>query len=174
MTDNGIVSDTASMKFAMKQVSSSGNRLLEESSKFVDAVLKLAVFNNELKMAEQDLVRATEEVFRIEEAIDAFEKEKEDFWTNREKDREEYENEVNQMKDEYEQMTAERREQYKKTITELFSKYQKNFDDGLAAYQVSISLIIENIHKKWIGLKDASMGQRSLVLILFMDYCDAK
>jgi len=174
MTNNDIAGDTASIQFAMKQVTSSGNRLLEESSKFVDAVLQLAVFANDLKMAEEDLVRATEEVNRIEEAIDAFEQEKEDFWENREKDQQEYEDEINKMKEEYDHMTEERREEYKKTITELYNKYQQNFNAGLAAFKASIDNIIETIHNKWIGLKNASMGQRSLILILFMDYCDAK
>ena len=174
LTNNGIAGATGSMKFAMKQVSSSANRLLEESSKFVDAVLKLAVFRNDLKMVKEDLKRAIIQVSQIEAAIYIFEKEKEDFWNNQEDKRLEYENEINQMRDEYIQLTDERREQYKKNIQKLFSKYKQSFNDGLAAYEASITKIIKSILNKWIGLKNASMGQRSLILILFMDYCDAK
>jgi len=103
-----------------------------------------------------------------------FEKEKENFWNQREEDRKNYEDEINRMKEEYDQMTEERREEFKKTITALYDKYKKSFDAGLKAYQSSIGLIIQSIHNKWIGLKDASMSQRSMLLSLFLDYCDAK
>merc|ERR1712012_492521 len=115
-----------------------------------------------------------EEVTRIKEALDDFEQEKEEFWEQREDDRKNYEDEINRMKEEYDQMTEERREEFKKAITALYDKYKESFNAGLEAYQGSIGLIIQTIHNKWIGLRDASMSQRSMALALFLDYCDAK
>ena len=174
MTGGDIADDTGKMKMAMFELADSGNRLIKASSKFVDAVIQLTIFLNELTMAQNDLERAEEEVSRIEQALEDFEKEKEDFWNQREDDRKNYEDEINRMKEEYDQMTEERREEFKKTITALYDKYKKSFDAGLKAYQSSIGLIIQSIHNKWIGLKDASMSQRSMLLSLFLDYCDAK
>merc|ERR1719204_2436447 len=174
MTDGGIADATGKMKMAMFELGDSGNRLIKASSKFVDAVIQLAIFSNELVMARQDLERAKEEVTRIEEALDDFEQEKADFWEQREDDRKNYEDEINRMKEEYDEMTEERREEFKKTITALYDKYKESFNAGLEAYQGSIGLIIQSIHNKWIGLRDASMSQRSMALALFLDYCDAK
>jgi len=113
-------------------------------------------------------------VSTIIQALEDFEEEKEAFWNQREEDRKNYEDEINRMKEEYDQMTEERREEFKKTITALYDKYKESFNAGLEAYQSSIGVIIESIHNKWIGLKDASMSQRSMLLSLFLDYCDAK
>ena len=174
LTKGGIADATAKMKLAMFNLCDSGKRLITASSKFVDEVIQLTIVLNELTMAENDLERAEEEVSRIIWALEDFKQEKEDFWNQREKDRKNYEDEIDSMKEEYDQMTEERRKEFKRKITALYDNYRESFNAGLKSYQSSIGLIIQSIHNKWIGLKDASMSQRSMLLSLFLDYCDAK
>merc|ERR1719435_729950 len=78
------------------------------------------------------------------------------------------------MEEEYDQMTAELREQFKKSITAKFEQFKASFSSSREAYIGSLGQLTDSIQRKTYGLKEHSMLQRSMLLSLYTDYCEAK
>lgn len=78
------------------------------------------------------------------------------------------------MKEQYEHMTEEIRQQFIKRINESFIAYQAQFTSMRENYRSAMESMILSVEDKSYSMKAASMTQRSMILVLFEDYCDTK
>ena len=166
------ISHTVEVMMALQSIADLGNRLVGEVAEFADNMLSLAERFDEIGVALADQERAVEEVEAILKMIEDFELEKDLFYSERNRTKQEYEDAINQMREDYENMTAEMREEYRKQITEKFETFKLTFSTLTDSYNTRMSLLIESIQRKSYGLKEHSMNQRTMILALFMDFCD--
>ena len=171
-TDNEI-KGTDDVMMACCSVSDVGHQIISEASDFANIMLQLAERNDELAVAKEDKNRTIAEILSIQEMIETLIREQEEFETNRDESKEEYENQLKEMEERYANMTQELREEYRKNITASFDKFKNNFKGIAEAYNNQIYSLMGGIHQKLYGLKAHSMNQRSMIMNLFMEYCDA-
>jgi len=165
--------DVSEMMAAMANAADTGHALTEATSKFSDTVLELANTKDELRVAQNDVDRAIEEVQRIKDMLDELEAHRDDYLVYMAEAQLTYEYEVNKMKSQYHNMSDAMREEYKERITASFQQYQQVFLQQRAQYNTGLSQLITSITDKSFGLKSHSMNQRGMILSLYVDFCDA-
>ena len=157
---------------AYVNVADVGKALVAEVVDYSDVVLELMERKDELAVAMQDLERATAQVEEIKHALEELEKAKNDFKEDMDAIKEEYEKSVKEMQEQYANMTQALREEFKKKIMERFEGYQLLFANMRSNYRTSLERLVTSVEDKSYGLKIASMNQRSMILVLYQDYCD--
>jgi len=166
--------DATDLMMAIQNLCDVSQRMTGEVAEFADNMLMLAERNDEIEVAYSDKERATEEIENIRQMIEDLMAAKQDFEEKRQRDKEDYENALDAMEEEYANMSAEMREGYRMDITAKFDKFKANFQASKEAYTSSLSELTDSIQRKSYGLKEHSMLQRSMLLSLYTDFCDAK
>eukprot|EP00088_Acartia_fossae_P001268 TRINITY_DN10475_c0_g1_i5.p1 TRINITY_DN10475_c0_g1~~TRINITY_DN10475_c0_g1_i5.p1 ORF type:complete len:582 (-),score=116.34 TRINITY_DN10475_c0_g1_i5:401-2050(-) len=161
------------MEMALMKVAQLGHEMVDESVRFSDIILRLTQENGNLAVAMKDQKKALEQIESIEKEIKDFNKMMKYFSQDKEKAQAEYEKEIEDMKNHYADITEEMRNEYKKKITASFDSFQATFESLTGKYELKLSDLITSIHQKFYGLKEESMNQRSIILTLYTDYCDA-
>ena len=77
------------------------------------------------------------------------------------------------MGEQYQTLTEEQRQEFIRQIKERFDAYQQVFLSMKNSYRNSLEDLITSVEDKSYNLKIASMNQRSMILVLYNDYCDA-
>ena len=127
---------------------------------------------DEIEAAKADLELALKQVENIEAMLTELAEKKKEYQDNMEQNRKDYENAIEEMKEQYENMTAELRAEFEANITAKFDEYKLNFANLKEAYLMSMENLVANIQNKVYGLKIGSMTLRSMLLSLYIDYCD--
>ena len=166
------ISHTVEVMMALQSIADLGNRLVGEVAEFADNMLSLAERFDEIAVAVADQERAVAEVDMIMQMTEDFQAEKDQFYSERNRTKQEYEDMIDQMREDYANMTAAMREEYRKKITEKFDIFKLTFSSLTDSYNTQMSLLIESIQRKSYGLKEHSMNQRTMILALYMDFCD--
>ena len=157
---------------AYSRVSSIGKLLIEEVSGFADVLLALAERKDQLVVAQNDLERAIEQVHTIEQAILEFEQSKNDYENSMNNIQEDYQNSIKEMEEQYANMTAELREKFRQEIMAKFEEFKLIYANMRAGYLMNMDQMVSSIQDKIYGLRTASMTQRSMLMVLYKDYCD--
>ena len=171
-TDFGI-SGMDKLIMAYSRVSTMGKSLISEVSEFADTVLSLAERKDNLAVAENDLLRAIDQVRSIQESIEELEQSKNDYQNNMNNIQQDYQDAIKEMEEKYINMTQEMREEFRIAITTKFEAFKDVFKEMRAQYLASLDNIVSDVQGKIYGLRSASMNQRSMLLVLYKDYCDA-
>jgi len=158
---------------ACVQVSNLGEDLIHQVSDLASTLLTMAERQDDLAMAQTDLQRATQQVEAIHEALHHLNDSSSDYQKQMKQVQKEYEDEVQKMHDQYEHVTTDLRHQYQQKITEKFQAFQQKYTMMKSSYTQSLSLLADSSADKLYGLQTASMTQRSMLTLLFGDYCDA-
>jgi len=166
--------DATDLMMAIQNLCDVSQRLTGEVAEFADNMLMLAERYDEIEVANSDKERAVAEVENINKMIEDLIAAKAAFEEKREQDKQDYEDELRKMEEEYANMSAELREEYKRIITEKFDNFKAGFEASREAYVSSLSELTDSVQRKSYGLKEHSMLQRSMLLSLYTDYCDAK
>ena len=66
------------------------------------------------------------------------------------------------------------RQQFKETITKAFDEFKQTYLEMRMRYLTSLFGLVNSIQDKIYGLRMASMTQRSMLMVLFQDYCETK
>ena len=171
-TDNKI-KGTDDVMMSCKRVADVGHGLITEASLFAENVLALAERNDMLEAARQNMIDTTEEVERIKQLLVELEQKREDFENDRNNAKAEYEQWLEDLRANYENITEEIRAEYKEKATESFEKFKVVFKGLSDSYNDKIYDLMASIHRKFYGLKEHSMVQRSMIMTLYLDFCDA-
>jgi hypothetical protein len=171
-TDGGI-DGTDDLMMSMRAVADVGRRLIAEVADFADTTLGLAERQDELRVAKEDLITSIKQVEDIKQMLIELEETKKQYEEDMKQSQEEYEKVIEQMKANYTDMSEALREEFKKNITEKYNKYQEQFDTMRQAYIASLNGLMTNIQDKGYGLKITSMNYRSMMLVLYNDFCDS-
>ena len=170
---NNEIEGADNVMMACTSVSDVGHQLINEASDFADKVLQLSERNDELIVARQDMNRTVAEIEHIRLMLIELKQEMEDFMNNRDQAREEYEQHLKDLEEQYNTITAEQKEEFRKKITESFLQFQTTFRSIAESYNNKMYDLLSGIHQKFYGLKEHSMNQRSMIMSLFIEYCDA-
>ena len=135
--------------------------------------MQLVHSQDQLVTAENDMKRAQEEVENIQNAIIELQSTTDQYQNDMQQNQQEYEDKVEELKQNYETASTELLQQLQAEIEERFEKYTQIYDDKKEEYIKGIQDGITNINYKLMGLKDASMNQRSIIMVLYEDFCDA-
>jgi len=157
---------------ACANVADAGHAMTDATAAFADVMLKLANIKDEIRVAEEDLGRAILEVMRIKKMLDDLEEQRENYENYMEDAQKQYEEEVERMENEYHEMSEELREAFRANITEKFEAYKEVFKQSKADYQAQLNELIQSVIDKGYGLKSHSMTQRSMIMELFINFCD--
>jgi len=84
----------------------------------------------------------------------------------------EYEDEVEKMKQEYSTLSAAKRAAYQKSITDKFNAYKASFNSERDTYLTALDGTVTSVQNKVYGLRMASMTQRSMLSVMFLNFCD--
>ena len=167
------ISGTDDVMVALTSVADTGHQLVNEASEFANIVMQLSDRQDELDVARSDRDRAVADVKNIQDMLENMIEARKDFEANRNQSREDYENELKAMEAEYKNMTAEMREEYKERITALYESYMTTFSSIATNYNNEMNKMMASINRKFYGLREHSMNQRSMVMALYSDFCDA-
>ena len=83
-----------------------------------------------------------------------------------------YEEKLNELEKAYNETTTEEKEQFEAEIMEAFDIFQDTANTLEKEYNHELGELMSSIQAKKLGLRDASMNQRSMVMNLFYDACD--
>ena len=158
---------------AMLSVSSVGRLLIDEACEFADKLLDLSEQNGLLDVAKNDRERATQQIEEITRQLADLEEMKNQFTEDREQAREEYEEELKRLQEQYHNISEELKAEFKEKILLSFNNFQMSFDALTNSYDTQMFMLISSIHQKIYGLKEHSMNQRSMIMSLYLDFCDA-
>ena len=170
-TDYGI-DGMDNLIMAVKKVSSIGRALVESSSQFAEDLLSLAERNDELKVARADLVRATENVENIKETLEALQQDTNNYNSNMNSISEDYYNKINELNQNFQDMTEEMRMKFIEEIQEKYDEYAQKYNEMRDSYLESFDKTLTAVQDKIYGLNVASMTQRTMLMVLFRDFCD--
>jgi len=70
-------------------------------------------------------------------------------------------------------MSEELNDEFKAEMLLSFNNFQMSFDALTNSYDTQMFMLISSIHQKIYGLKEHSMNQRSMIMSLYLDFCDA-
>ena len=150
-----------------------GKYLMDEVVNFAEVVLDWCERNDELAVAQNDLQKAVQQVENIQNALEALESTKNDYQNSMEQNQQDYQDALAELQKNYETMSTELKQEYLANITVKFEAYQEIFNDKKNEYMTEIQHGIDAVLSKSYGLKEASMTSRSMIMVLYQDYCDA-
>ena len=141
-------------------------------AKFADVVLGLAERNDEYLGAQADLELAISQVESIKSSLEDLAAKKKEYEENMKQSQEDYQNALAEMEAQYANMTEELRREFEANITSKFDLYNENFNSLKESYLASMDNLVVTVQSKVYGLKINSMTLRSMILSLYIDYCD--
>ena len=140
---------------------------------YSDIILDLSERQDELQLARQDVLRAEKQINVIEETVIELGEAKDDYQVDMSELKRNYEDSVNSLQTEYDSASNSSRKEMMQEIRQRFDNFQKGFSSMRQNFHSSLDRVIIAIEDKINGLKIASVNQRSMVMVLFEDYCDA-
>ena len=166
------IDGTKELMMAITRVSNLGRSLVTATCEFADDLIQLAERKDELKLAEANKERAVENVETIKKAIDDLQNTANDYHNEMNQNQMDYQEALKRMEEEFEHMNEELKEQYRKEIYEKFERFQAVYQSKKMGYIESLERMKDSVQDKIYGLKIASMNQRSMMMVLYSDYCD--
>ena len=170
---DGKIKGLSDLQNAYVTTSKLGNRLLNKVVSHADIVMQLVHSKDQLATAEADILRAEEEVQNIKNAIAQLGETTNQYQNDMDQNRADYEAKVEELKANWKNASTELKLQLQAEIEERFDKYSQIYADKQQEYINAIQASINSITKKLYGLKQASMNQRSMIMTLYEDFCDA-
>jgi len=147
--------------------------LINEASDFADIILNLSEESDKLSVAQEDRERTIQQILDIEKQIKDLQTMKDQFINDREQARTDYEAEITKLQEQYHNISDELREKFREKIELSFNNFKTSFDSLTTNYDQQMFKTIAAIHQKMYGLKEHSMTQRSMIMSLYLSYCDA-
>ena len=83
-----------------------------------------------------------------------------------------YEEKVNELELAFDNATAEEKKKFEEEIMAAFDAFQDTLNVMEKEYNDALGELMSSIEGKKLGLRDASMNQRSMTMGLFYDACD--
>ena len=157
---------------AHENVVMKGRRITEETSNYADVLLDLTMKNDQLAVAQNDLGRAVRDVERIQADLVVFEQSKDFYQISTKHSQEDYENEIDELRQIYNETSQEMLEKYKEKIMARFDNFKQVFAEGKNNYLNSLNMVVNAAQDKIYGLRTASLNHRSMLMVLYQDYCD--
>ena len=157
---------------AIKKVSSIGRELITSSATFAEDLLSLAERNDELSVAQGDLQRAIADVETIKETLEKLQESANNYNNTMNSVQQDYYDKIEEMKEQYEQMEEEMRQKFIEEIKERFEKFKQTYDEMRDSYLQALDESSTAVQDKIYGLNIASMTQRSMLMVLYRDFCD--
>ena len=173
LTDHAI-SSVNDIKMALISASDIGNQLVNEATMFAELLLRYYKQKGELETAEQDRKTSTIEIQKIIEEITKLDNAQNTFVKDRKTAMNNYELQIEEFQQIFEEANSNQKQSHKKIILGSFNEFKNSFNSLKNEFLKHLSSLQTSIHQKFYGLKEHSMNQRSMVLALFMDYCDAE
>ncbi len=170
---DGKIKGITDLQTAYVTTSKIGNRLLDKVVSYADVVMQLVHSKDQLATAEADIQRAEEEVQNIKDAITQLEDTTNQYHDDMGQNQADYEAKVEELKANWKNATIELKRKLQAEIEERFDRYSQIYSDKQQEYINAIQAGINSITKKLYGLKQASMNQRSMIMVLYEDFCDA-
>ena len=170
---HGKIKGMEDLQTAYLTTSSIGNRLSDNVVSYANVVMQLVHSKDQLATAEADIERAKEEVQNIKDAIVQLGETANQYQDDMQQNQDDYEAKVEELKNNWKNATEELKQKLKDEIEDRFEKYRQIYSDKKQEYINAIQSGINSITKKLYGLKQASMNQRSMILVLYDDFCDA-
>ena len=171
-TSNAV--DPSKLHNAMLNFCDSGTQLVEETVNFAKIMMHLADIAGDLQVAEKDLEIAIEQVQRVEQMLEDLQQQHDEYIDSMNERREEYEGKCDDFAEDYQTASDAAKEAYKEEITKLFEQFKQAFEESNAAYIKRMNALSGSLYEKAASVKQHSMVQRSLMMNLFQDYCDAE
>jgi len=169
-TDGGV--NPSKLQQAMFAFTDSGSELVKESVNYAELIMLLADLAGDLKVAEQDLQNAVNDVERIQKLLVNLQQQHQDYIDEMQRRRDEYQDMCDDFENEYNNATTETKEAFKKDIMELFNKFKEKFEESNKNYTQSMNQLTGALFTKVVSLKQHSMLQRSMIMNLYQDFCD--
>ena len=170
---HGKIKGITDLQTAYVTTSKIGNRLLDKVVSYADIVMQLVHSKDQLATAEADILRAQEEVQNIKDAITKLGDTTNEYQDDMGQNQADYEAKVEELKANWQNATLELKHKLQTEIEERFERYNQIYSDKQQEYINAIQTGINSITKKLYGLKQASMNQRSMIMVLYEDFCDA-
>ena len=150
-----------------------GNRLIASVGEYSDTTLTLVTKKGDLRVAKNDLERATAQVKTIASSKEEIKKRSDTFNGQILVIKNDYEKESKTLLDDYKKAAEEKQQEIKAKIYQRYKNLKDTFSSNKANYFDSLNLMADALEEKRIGLKLASMNHRSMMLNLFDGYCQA-
>ena len=175
--DIGIVTeyavDPAPMKEAMFTYTDRGTQLIAETTNFAGLMMHLADVSGDLEVAELDLQMAIEDVNRVQQMLANLTAEHDRYIEDMDQRRKEYEDKTDEYEDAYESASNQTRQDFEKQITDLFKLFEETFEESNKQYISQMNDLTASLYAKVASVTQHSMVQRSAIMNLYQDYCDA-
>ena len=169
---NHEISGTADLMCAYAKLADLGDRLVTETSTLADTLLSLANVKGELEVAENQLERTIEQVEVIKSSIENFHQSANNYQDEMNAIQQDYQDALKRMEADFANMTQEMRDEFMKDINERFENYKTVYSDMKQRYTQPLQATMAAVQDKIYGLRQSSMTQRSLIAVLYKDYCD--
>lgn len=166
------ISQLVDLKSVSENIAKLGRRMVQEVSTFAGTLLQMAERQDELEVAKDDLERAVGEVEHVNKMIEELQKQQREYMADTKAAREAYEKKTKELEDTFNKATADELKIFQTEIMNRLRVFEKAFSTQRKLYNAQLSVLIESIQSKRLGLREASMNQRSMLLPLFLDACD--
>ena len=140
---------------------------------YAEVVLKLLERQDELKVAKEDVERAIAQIEVIEETSNELKQSIDDYQTNMEDLKQQYEDSVQKLQNDYDSASKHQQQNMKQEIFQRFEKFKSGFSSLKANFRSALEKDIIALEEKSKDMKIASINQRTMVMVLFEDFCDA-
>ena len=169
---NHEIDGTADLMSAYAKLADLGDRLVTETSTLADTLLTLANVKGELEVAENQLERTVEQVEVIKSSIENFNQSTNNYQDEMNAIQQDYQDALKRLEEQFENMTQEMKDEFMKDINERFENYKTVYSDMKQRYTQPLQATMDAVQDKIYGLRQSSMTQRSLIAIMYKDYCD--
>ena len=161
------------LSMAYTETADNGLFLVNEMVDFADNVLKWSERNDQLEVAKSDLNRTLEQVADIQKGLEDLEATQNDYQDQMSQNQQDYQNLLHELEMKYENMSIEMRHEYLQNITEKFEAFKATYANMKELKIQSLQSTIDAVLYKSYGMKETSMTQRSMIFVLYQDYCQA-
>ena len=169
---NHEIDGTADLMSAYAKLADLGDRLVTETSTLADTLLSLANVKGEMEVGENQLERTIEQVEEIKHSIENFNQSSNNYQDEMNAIQQDYQDALKRMEEQFENMTQGMKDEFMKDINERFQNYKTVYSDMKQRYTQPLQATMDAVQDKIYGLRQSSMTQRSLIAIMYKDYCD--
>lgn len=161
------------LSMAYTETADNGLFLVNELVDFADNVLKWSERNDQLEVAKRDLNRTLDQVADIQQSLEDLENTQNDYQDQMDQNQQDYQDKLHELEVNYENTSMEMRHEYLNNITKKFEAFKETYENMKELKIQSLQSTIDAVLYKSYGMKEASMTQRSMISVLYQDFCQA-